>query len=318
MGPIAERVGLRWTVIFGIVMIALGLLLSSRGGRLDLYVGHGLFMGPLGNVGINAPLYIYIARWFDRRRGTPLALLASGQAVAGTIWAPLFGHALGWFDWRLVMQLYAAVAVALVVPVAFFVFGAPPGTGEAARGPAEPAPPATVLGMRPGAALGLVAAAGFLCCVPMAMLQAHLVAFSGDLSIPLTRGSTMLSLLLACAFIGRQFWGVVADWRGGLRTILYGSVCQAAAMTGFLAIRSEAGLFAVAFGLGFSGIIPAYVLAVRELFPAREAAWRVPIVMLCSGAGMAAGGCSAARSTTMPDFIAPPLPPASVSTLPTS
>jgi hypothetical protein len=28
------------------------------------------------------------------------------------------------------------------------------------------------------------------------------------------------------------------------------------------------------FGLGFSGIIPAYVLAVRELFPASEASWR--------------------------------------------
>jgi MFS family permease len=221
-----------------------------------------------------------------------LALLASGQAVAGTIWAPLFGHAIGWFGWRLVMQLYAALAVALVVPVAFFVFAAPPGAAEAALGPAEPAPPAPVLGMRSGAALGLVAGAGFFCCVPMAMPQAHLVAFCGDLGIPLTRGSAMLSVLLACAFIGRQFWGVVADYWGGLRTILYGSVCQAAAMIGFLAIRSEAGLFAaaVAFGLGFSGIIPAYVLAVRELFPAREAAWRVPIVMLCSGAGMAAGG----------------------------
>jgi hypothetical protein len=44
-------------------------------------------------------------------------------------------------------------------------------------------------------------------------------------------------------------------------------------MVGFLATRSEAGLFTVSavFGLGFSGIIPAYVLTVRELFPASEA-----------------------------------------------
>ena len=33
------------------------------------------------------------------------------------------------------------------------------------------------------------------------------------------------------------------------------------------------------FGLGFPGIIPAYVLAARELFPAREAGWRVPILL---------------------------------------
>ena len=70
MGQIAERVGVRWTVAFGGSMIALGLLLSSRGHRLDLYIGHGLFMGLLGNAGLNAPLYVYISRWFDRRRGT--------------------------------------------------------------------------------------------------------------------------------------------------------------------------------------------------------------------------------------------------------
>jgi MFS family permease len=77
-----------------------------------------------------------------------------------------------------------------------------------------------------------------------------------------------------------------------LRTVLAGSACQVVAMVGFLVTQNEAGLFAVsaAFGLGFSGIIPAYVLAVRELFPASEASWRVPSVLLFSGSGMAFGG----------------------------
>ena len=102
----------------------------------------------------------------------------------------------------------------------------------------------------------------------------------------------MLSVLLGCAFVSRQIWGLVADRIGGLRTIMAGSVCQIVAMVGFLATQNEAGLFAVsaAFGLGFSGIIPAYVLAVRELFPASEASWRVPSVLLFSGSGMAFGG----------------------------
>jgi len=34
MGLVAERVGVRWTVIFGAVMIAAGLVLSSLGGRI--------------------------------------------------------------------------------------------------------------------------------------------------------------------------------------------------------------------------------------------------------------------------------------------
>jgi MFS family permease len=102
----------------------------------------------------------------------------------------------------------------------------------------------------------------------------------------------MLSVLLSCAFFSRQFWGWISDRIGGLRTVLAGSACQIVAMVGFLVTRSEVGLFAVAtfFGLGFSGVVPAYVLAVRELFPASEAAWRVPTLLLFSGSGMAAGG----------------------------
>ena len=44
------------------------------------------------------------------------------------------------------------------------------------------------------------------------------------------------------------------------------------------------------FGLGFSGIIAAYILAVCELFPASEASCRIPTLLLFSGGGMAASG----------------------------
>jgi MFS family permease len=77
-----------------------------------------------------------------------------------------------------------------------------------------------------------------------------------------------------------------------LRTVLIGSVAQTISMTGFLLTQSEVGLFTVAgvFGLGFSGIIPAYVLAIREHFPASDASWRIPTLLLFSGMGMASGG----------------------------
>jgi MFS family permease len=287
MGLVAEQVGVRWTVIFGALMIAAGLLLSSLGGRFDLYLGHGLFMGLLGNAGINAPLYVYVARWFDRRRGTALALIASGQAAAGTIMAPLFGRGIEWIGWRHTMQSYAVFAAVVIIPVAFLVFRTLPRAASAVGGRHEPIAGAAVLGLRPRTAFAFLCLASFLCCVPMAMPQGHLVAFCSDVGIPVTRGSAMLSVLLAFGFIGRQLWGFIADRIGGLWTVLTGS-----ALIGFLLTQNEAGLFAVsaAFGLGFSGIIPAYVLALRELYPASEASWRVPTLLLCSGSGMAAGG----------------------------
>ena len=83
MGRIADRVGTRWTVICGALMIGLGLVISTLGSPWPLWIGHGLFIGLVGLGGINAPLYIYVSRWFDRRRGSALALISSGSYLAG-------------------------------------------------------------------------------------------------------------------------------------------------------------------------------------------------------------------------------------------
>src|SRR4051812_23871868 len=100
MGRIADRVGVRWTVMAGGLSIAAGLSLSSGGQVWQLYVGHGVLIGIFGNGGINAPLYVYISRWFDRRRGTALALIGSGPYVAGAVWPSIFGQAIAAFGWR--------------------------------------------------------------------------------------------------------------------------------------------------------------------------------------------------------------------------
>lgn len=291
MGPISARIGVRWTVMFGALMVALGLVVASRGGATALFIGHGLLIGLLGNAGVNAPLYIYVARWFDRRRGTALALISSGQSIAGAVWPSIFEQGIAHFGWRGTMAGYAAVEILVIVPAAALVFGpAPEPVHTATVG--DPRAGAPVLGLRPNVALAFLCLAGFLCCVPMAMPQGHLVAFCSDVGIPATQGAAMLSVLLACAFFSRNFWGYVADRIGGLRAILAGSVCQITALTGFLLTQNEFGLFAVsaAFGLGFAGIVPAYILAIRQLFPAAEASWRIPTLLLFSGSGMAAGG----------------------------
>ncbi len=134
--------------------------------------------------------------------------------------------------------------------------------------------------------------AAFCCCVPMAMPQVHLVALCGDLGILPSHGAVMLSVLLGTAFFSRQMWGWISDRIGGLMTVLIGSAWQFCSVVAFALTQNEAGLFTISaiFGLGFSGIIPAYVLIARELFASREAGWRVPVLLCCSGFGMASGG----------------------------
>jgi MFS family permease len=292
MGRIAERVGVRWTVICGSVMIAVGLVLSTLGPSLPLYVGQGLFVGLIGIGGINAPFYVYVSQWFDRRRGSALALISSGAYLAGTIWPPIFASAIAAFGWRHTMQYYAAFELVLIVPAAALFLRPPPAVAHHAAPVRAAATTRSVLGWPPNVIFTLQMCAIFTCCVPMSMPQAHLVAFCSDLGISPAHGAAMVSVLLGSAFFSRQLWGVISDRIGGLYTMLLGSGCQALGMAAFLLTQDETGLFTVAalFGFGFSGLVPANVLASRELFPVGEAYWRIPTLLLCSGSGMAAGG----------------------------
>jgi len=292
MGYIAEKVGVRWTVIFGAVMIWIGLALSTGGDTWHLYVGQGLFVGFLGIGGMNAPFYVYVSRWFDRRRGSALALISSGSYLAGAVWPAIFERSIAYMGWRHTMLAYGVLEVAVIIPLAAIFLARPPETlhpGGAFEGWRKPA---TVMGWPPNLVFGLIAFAVIFCCIPMAMPQQHLPAFCSDLGFSPTHGAAMLSVLLGTAFVSRQFWGWVSDRIGGIKTVLTGSALQIVALAAFLSTQDEIGLFTVAagFGLGFAGIIPAYVLAIRELFPASEASWRIPTFLLCSGGGMAIGG----------------------------
>ncbi len=299
MGLVAERIGLRATIMFGGLMVGVGLVLSSFGAAWQLFLGHGLFIGLLGNGAINAPLYVYVSRWFEARRGTALALIASGQYAAGAFWPPLFERVIAQWGWQQTMMSFGLLVTCLVVPIALIMFKpAPAAAPELAPAPGSlnangrARASATSFGIPPGVLFVALAFASFLCCIPMAMPSAHLIAFCGDLGMAPAKGAAMLSLLLVCAFLSRQFWGWLSDRIGGLMTLLICSGAQALGVTGFLVTQDEAGLFAVAagFGLGFSGLIPAYLLTARQIFPASQAAWRMPALLLTGTAGMATGG----------------------------
>jgi MFS family permease len=291
MGLLADRIGVRRTVAIGACMIAGGLALSSLGSIWTLYVGHAL-LGFLGNGGVYPPLLVYVSRWFERRRGAAIALISSGQYVAGVVWPFFFERGMTAFGWQAVMLVYGVFALVVILPATLFLKDPPKAAPVPARhATSRKGERPRVAGLHPNVAQALICVAGFCCCIPMSIPAAHIVAFCGDLGIRATHGAAMLSLMLGCAFLSRQAWGALADRIGGLRTVMAGAACQAVAIALFLLTQDEAGLFFVsaAFGLGFAGIIPSYSVAVRDLFPASEAAWRMPLTLFTAMSGMAFG-----------------------------
>lgn len=292
MGWLAERIGIRVVVMGCGSMIGAGLLISSFGGLWQLYACNLLLVGLLGAAGMFAPLMTYVTRWFDHRRGSAIALISSGQYVAGAVWPSVFQFGIDEAGWRWTMFGFGLLTVLVIVPLAAIFLHPPPTPPPEGSVHASPAVGRRVLGLPANVVMWMLAGAVFCCCVTMSMPLTHMVAFCSDIGIKPAHGAIMLSVLLGSAFISRQFWGWLADRIGGLKTILFASTGQAVAMAGFLMTQDEVGLFTIsaAFGLGFGGLIPGYVLAIRDLFPASEASWRIPVVLFPGSLGMAVGG----------------------------
>ncbi len=295
-GWLAGRLGIRRVVVFGATMVALGLLLSASGGLFELYAGHGVLMGLFGTSCMFSPLLTYVSLWFERRRGSAVALISSGQAVAGAIWPPLLQLGIDHVGWRHTMMLFGVfVLVAGVALTMVFLHPAPIAPARSAAGGGGQQSRDRTLGLPPNLLMVLLMVAVYSCCVPMAMPMQHVVAYCGDLGFASQSGAAMLSVLLGVAFLARQFWGWLTDRIGGFQTLLLSSLVQATALSGFLMTQDQAALFAVSalFGLGLSGLLPAYVIVIRDCYSAQESNWRVPTVMFAGLLGMASGGWGA-------------------------
>ena len=291
MGWFADRIGVAWIVLLGSTMIGLGAIVASYSeGMGQLYFAHGVMFGLFGNATTFAPLMANITRWFDNRRGVAVAIVGSGQSIGGLVWPPILNHTVEHYGWRVTMFWWGLLAIGLMVPLCFFLRHRPP--ASAVRpGFREPQKGDRVLGLNGNLVQLLICLAIVGCCVAMAMPMTHIVAFCTDLGIPAARGAEMLSLLLGSAFLSRMYWGRLSDRVGGLKTILYGAIGQAAALSLYMFVDGMVPLYvlSVAFGLAFGGIVPAYSLVIRDLFPAAEAGWRMGAMYLFGTLGMAMG-----------------------------
>jgi len=290
MGYWSDRRGVGGVSLLGAAMIGLGAILVSRVTDYgSLLVICALLLGLLGVGTVHSPLMTNATRWFDRRRGMAVAIVASGQAVAGAVWPNIFQFGIDEAGWRETWFWFGVFAFCAMLPLSLVVRRMPPVQHIPSAGLGG-----AVYDIRsaPMLTLALLGLAIIGCCVAMAMPSVHLVAMCSDIGFGADNGARMLSFLLACSFASRLGFGWLSDRIGGLKTILIGASLQALALSSYIWVDELASLYILSgmFGLAYGGIVPAYTLAVRELFPAREAGWRIGIIFMCGTTGMALGG----------------------------
>lgn len=289
MGHLSDRFGIMIPVILGAAFLCVGYIAAANAsGYWEFVAIQAALIGCLGASPTFGPMVADISLWFLRRRGIAVAIVASGNYAAGAIWPPILTEMIGEIGWRDTYFWVGIFCVVTMVPLSLAL--------RRRSDTCAPTPPARGLAARvqasPRTLQILLCLAGVACCVAMAMPQVHIVAYCVDLGFGPVRGAEMLSVMLALGVVSRLISGVIADRIGGLGTLILGSALQGIALFAFLPFDGLVSLYLISalFGLSQGGIVPSYALIVRDFFPAREAGWRVSLVLMATVAGMALGG----------------------------
>ena len=293
MGKLADKWGVHVALWIGAVGVGSGFVLAGMSPNIWLFaLAHGLLMGLFGSSSTFAPLLADTSLWWNKRRGIAVAVCASGNYLAGSIWPALAQQGVETMGWRNTYIWIGIVCGLGMATLAFLMRQRPPVLAVAAPGSLQSVASEKPFGLSVNTAHALLCVAGVACCVAMAMPQVHIVAYCTDLGFGAARGAEMLSIMLACGIVSRLVSGAICDRIGGLKTLVLGSVLQGLALLLFLPFDGMVSLYVISalFGLFQGGIVPSYAIIVREYFPAQRAGVLVGAVIMATMIGMALGG----------------------------
>ncbi len=293
-GRWADRFGIARVIQLGALGVLGGYAIAGTTGNLYVFgMAHGLLIGFLGVGSAFVPLIADTSLWWAKRRGIAVAICASGNYLAGTVWPPLIQYGVREFGWRHTYISLGVFTALVMVVLSFKIRQRPPlvlpsGKGLANAGHTSDTP----FGLSPKNAQLALFVAAIGCCVAMSMPQVHIVSYCTDLGFGADRGAQMLSMMLGFGIVSRLASGWISDHIGGLKTLLVGSALQCIALALFLPFNDLTSLYVISamFGLFQGGIVPAYAIIIREHFSPKEAGARVGSVVFGTLIGMAFGG----------------------------
>lgn len=296
MGRLSDRLGVFRPLVACIVVLSLGYVGTAFAvTNWQFAVASGVLIALLGSAITFGPLIADTSLWFERRRGIAVAICASGNYMAGTIWPPVVERMVAAYGWRATHIGIGLFCLVAMLPITLLLRRPSPttpmvrtGAGRTPVQAYQPKPPPVPLPVLQA----LLVIAGVCCCLAMSMPQVHIVAYCSDLGYGVARGAEMLSLMLGFGIVSRLASGFIADRIGGMKTLLLGSVLQGIALLLYVPFDGLMSLYVVSalFGLFQGGIVPSYALVIREYFPASEAGTRVGVTLTATLIGMALGG----------------------------
>src|SRR5260370_22906683 len=138
-GALSDRIGPRWVVLAGAVLLGLGLFLASRApSALQFQLAFGLLVG-IAVGSFFSPMIAAVMGWMTAHRGLAVSLVSVGGGVAPMTMSPFAAWLITQMDWRAAQVVRAVLVWATLVPAALFARRPP--TAPAAEPGAAEGPP---------------------------------------------------------------------------------------------------------------------------------------------------------------------------------
>lgn len=289
-GQLADRIGSRWIIAGGVVVIGLALLLASRATTMwQIYIVYSVGIG-IGVGFTYVPAVGVVQRWFVRQRGFATGLAVAGIGM-GTLCMPMFSALLiHWSDWRTAYLVMSLIVLICGTVAALLIVESPEQLGLATDG--DPVNPGAARQMQESitaeandqnqeisvkAALQtkpfwLLFAGCFSSSLGLFIPFVHMVPFSRDLGLPAATGVMLFSLIGVGSTLGRFLLGGIAD-RFGRRRSLAGMYAGMAAMfVWWLAADNvwQLAVFAFIFGTCYGGFVALLPAVTADYFSGRN------------------------------------------------
>ncbi|MDA1136559.1 MAG: MFS transporter [Proteobacteria bacterium] len=293
IGRMLDRIGIKKPIIFALSLLIISYLLSTFANNI-LWLSIIQFFLGFSAAAFFGPMMADISKYFNKRKGLAVSLVASGQHLCGAIWPFIIKDFLIEGDWRNA-HLFIALICSIFIPILFYFIGSKSPNSKNNTLVLEKIKNTNSnlkLPISNKRIQTLLMIAGIFCCIAMAMPQVHIVPLSIDSGFGLGVGTEILSFMLFAAVTSRVLFGLLSDKIGPIQTLILGSALQAISLSMFLPFDSQLSLYIVAifFGLSQGGIVPIYAVIISKFLPAEEVAERVGLLIFATIIGMSLGG----------------------------
>ena len=247
IGRMLDKIGIKKPIIFALTLLVFSYLISTLAKNVMWLSAIQFFLG-FSAAAFFGPMMADISRFFYKRKGLAVSLVASGQHLCGAIWPFLIKDFLLDGEWRNA-HLFIALVCSIFIPILFFFLGqkSPNIKKDFSNIKKEENVNSNLkLSISDKKVQVLLMFAGVFCCIAMSMPQVHIVPLCIDNGFGLAVGTEILSFMLFAAVTSRVLFGLLSDKIGPIQTLILGSTLQAISLSMFLPFNSQIYLYIVA------------------------------------------------------------------------